>query len=388
MKKICMFTIGDLFNNQTGGKKRFLELHHYLITNNYQVDLFCGNSQEELEQNQIKGFSLEMNGKNKGFLNIPSHNIYINNKEIYKKIKNSNYDYVISFDVPSTIGLCLKKIPNIYYFIRQDFLGYRKIQYESLRLNKIKKYILLFIGWIMESFCLMSSKKIILQCYYDLEIIKKRHLILKNIIQKKSKIQINNINPSWIINNLSTLKNSICKKMNKKTYDVIFVGNFDDERKGYKLFLEAMELLYKNNRMNLKCIMLGGGKYLKSAKEKYKDNSNIIFTDYIKNPAEFIINSKLMVVPSYTDSCPNTVLEALFLGIPVIGSNRSGIPEILNNKEWLFELKAEILALKLKDIFINNRLEKICLEQKERAKKLSFDWGETIYNILGEQDNV
>ena len=49
MKKICMFTIGDLFNNQTGGKKRFLELYHYLIINNYQVDLFCGNSQEELE---------------------------------------------------------------------------------------------------------------------------------------------------------------------------------------------------------------------------------------------------------------------------------------------------------------------------------------------------
>ena len=63
-----------------------------------------------------------------------------------------------------------------------------------------------------------------------------------------------------------------------------------------------MELLYKNNRMNLKCIMLGGGKYLKSAKEKYKDNSNIIFTDYIKNPIEFIINSKLMVVPSYNRS--------------------------------------------------------------------------------------
>lgn len=384
MKRICMFSIGDLFDKQTGGKKRFLELYNYLKSENYKVDLFCGTPKEKLNFYNIDGFSLEMNGKNKGFFNVSSHTIYLNNQELYNKIKDSNYDFVISFDVPSTIGLCLKKIPNICYFIRQDFLGYRKIQYESFKLNKTKKYILLFIGWIMEAICLVISKNIILQCSYDLNVIKKRHFLLSKIIQKKSKIQINNVNPLWIVENLEKSK-EIYKC--SKEYDLIFVGNFDDERKGYKIFLEAINLLYKE-KINFKIIMLGGGKYLEDSKEKYKNNPNIYFRGYVNNPAEFILKSKLMVVPSYADSCPNTILESLFLGIPVIASNKSGIPEILSNKEWLFELTPQSLALKIKNIFFDKELEEIELKQKIRMEELSFDWGKNICNILGEINNV
>ena len=44
------------------------------------------------------------------------------------------------------------------------------------------------------------------------------------------------------------------------------------------------------------------------------------------------------MVPSWSDSCPNTVLEALYNEIAVIGSKAGGIPEILIDKDSLFDL--------------------------------------------------
>lgn len=39
----------------------------------------------------------------------------------------------------------------------------------------------------------------------------------------------------------------------------------------------------------------------------------------------------VMVLPSYTDVCPNAVLEAMSCGRPVVASDRGGIPELVQN---------------------------------------------------------
>jgi glycosyltransferase involved in cell wall biosynthesis len=39
----------------------------------------------------------------------------------------------------------------------------------------------------------------------------------------------------------------------------------------------------------------------------------------------------VMVLPSYTDICPNAVLEAMSCGRPVVASDRGGIPELVQN---------------------------------------------------------
>lgn len=376
MKKICMFCIGDLYSKQSGGTKRFLELFHHLISRGYEVDLYSNTAQESLEKNGIKGYSLNTTYEKKSILNIPSYIIYVNNKEIYNEIKKKKYDYVISFDVPSTIGLVLKKIPNIIFCVRQDLLKYRKIQYESRKMKIIKKYLLLSVGWIMEGICLFGSKKIIIQCKYDLNELLKRHWILKRSISKKSKIQINNVNPFWTIKNIFMLQD---KK--EKHYDLIYVGNFDDKRKGAELFLETVDLLYKKGRI-LKVILLGNGDLLEENKKKYRDNTNINFKGYVENPIQYLQKSKLVVVPSYADSCPNTIMEALMAQVPVIGANVSGIPEILNKEEWLFELDAIKIAEKIDEIFQNDKLEIIEKEQKIRKKELEFNWGREIEKLI------
>ena len=375
-RKICMFNIGDIYGKQTGGIKRFKELYFHLRNCGYSVDLYCASSKDVLKQNGInEPQTLNLTGKHKGFLGIPSHAIYLNNKDLYKKIKANNYDCVISFDVPSTIGLCLSEIKNIVYFVRQDLISYKKIQYKDLGMSRMKIQCLLFAAWVMEGVCSDKANTIITQCQFDLNQITKRHPLIKGRIKAKSKIQINNINPSWIVSDSEETKTS------EKQYDLIFIGNFDDTRKGYKLFLDALDVLHGKG-LRYSAVMLGEGQQLAACKKKYMMQGKIIFTGFVKNPEEYIKKSRLMVVPSYADSCPNTIMESLQIGVPVIGANSSGIPEILNNQNWRFDLAPEALSEKIQQVFTGNNLRQYSESQAKRAYELTFDWGEAIERIM------
>lgn len=371
MKKICMFNIGDLYGKQTGGIKRFKELYFYLKSVGHTVDLYCASPKDILKKNGISDAEvIKLKGTKKSFFNIPSYEIYKNNQDIYERIKKNNYDAVVSFDVPSTIGLCLAKVPNVYYFIRQDLIQYRKIQYNDIGMNVIKKNILLCAGWLMESICARNSYRIISQCQYDLNQIMKRHKWLRKRIEMKSRIQINNINPSWII------ETSDCREDMPLKYDLIYIGNFDDDRKGYRLFLDAYKIL-SDRGIKLKSVMLGEGVHKKECMERYK-GEDILFTGYIDTVGDYIQRSQLMVVPSYADSCPNTIMEALQKGTPVIGADSSGIPEILINKQWRFALNPEALAEKIQFLLSKKNYAQFKIMQKKRAEELTFNWGAAI----------
>ncbi len=43
--------------------------------------------------------------------------------------------------------------------------------------------------------------------------------------------------------------------------------------------------------------------------------------------------SDIFVLPSFTESCPLTILEAMSTGLPVIASNVGGISEMIKNNQ-------------------------------------------------------
>ena len=65
-----------------------------------------------------------------------------------------------------------------------------------------------------------------------------------------------------------------------------------------------------------------------------------------------IKNAKFAIMPSETpENCPYGVMEAMMYGVPVIGANLGGIPELIDDKNngWLFEAgNADELAILMK----------------------------------------
>ena len=164
-------------------------------------------------------------------------------------------------------------------------------------------------------------------------------------------------------------------------FRVCFVGGFDDLRKGQELFLKAAEQLTQKYP-DVEFLPVGGGKRLQDWQERYQ-TEHIRFLGRMDNPLLVMKRCDLLVVPSLADSCPNTVMEALYLGIPVIGSKAGGIPEILLDEQALFPPDWEQLAKKIEDCYRDRSfLEQLSEKQAKRKEELSFDWAERIIELI------
>jgi glycosyltransferase involved in cell wall biosynthesis len=76
-------------------------------------------------------------------------------------------------------------------------------------------------------------------------------------------------------------------------------------------------------------------------------------------PFEFFRELDVLIVPSiWAEPLPRTILESYAIGVPVIGSNSGGIPDLIgpNSASWLFEPgNAEDLAAKVQRVLKDGR---------------------------------
>lgn len=363
--KICMYSVDEVFKNSTGGVRRFAELMYALMDKGHDVTLYSADSVEVMKKNGCKGECIYNKDMKKDIKRISSF------------IKNGGYDRVIMFDVRAAAApMMLYGVDNVYLFLRQDFYLYRKLMLEDKKANKLYKAAFLKTVCFSEYVCLKKAKKIIVQCKFDLDGVILRHPTLKKDIISKSIIQINNINPSWVES-----KNSVEESDNEKKYDIVFVGNFKDSRKGHDLLIPALKEL-SDEGLKLKVAIIGDGKQLQQYKDMCNNYTDLDFMGRLNNPMPVIRNSRLMIVPSHVDSCPNTVMEALYNSIPVIGSNKSGIPEILNNPEWLFEMDIKSIKEAIKKAVEPENNKRLLDSQKNRRNELMFNWGHRMVEIV------
>ena len=107
-------------------------------------------------------------------------------------------------------------------------------------------------------------------------------------------------------------------------------------------------------------------------------NGLVHFQGRVSDPFPYYEAADLLVVPSLYDSYPDTVLEALHTGIPVIASRVGGIPDQLVHEELLFPSRnAAALADKIEEIVRSSekymRLRELC---SKRRGAFIFDWAE------------
>ena len=376
-----MYTNDKIYttSRMTGGLKRFKMIYDGLVKKGYDVTLYCGEEADDLKKYNNKAISVNRNEK-KSFL-FPSIIIFFRNRKILKQIRKEKYTDVIVFDVPTAVGLCINRIKNINLFLRQDLVEYRKIILSNQNKNRIYTWLYLKFMSLCEYICCNKAKKIIVQCNYDLINLLSRHRLSRKKIENKSYVLINNVNTPWII---SKSKQELTTKINNNnSFSICFIGDFSNTRKGHDIFLSAVEKLVED-KCDIEAYVIGDGILLENEKSNYCSSDYIHFMGRLDNPINVIRQVDLVVVPSRADSCPNTVLEALYNGILVIGSNAGGIPEILTDKDMLFELNTESLYMKIKEIYNNKEICKNLLKKEGiRNKELSFDWIQKIIDIMG-----
>ncbi len=302
--------------------------------------------------------------------------------KIRKKICAEKYDVAISWNPVFSIIMWISGIRNIVSCNRDDFYGYKRLIYPRRR-DKGK----LFIWWLIEGIELIISKKIIVQCRYDRNVLVKRHRFIERITKRCIDIQINNINASWM-----KYPNMIKKNNTSSEITIAFVSSFENgtsyavSRKGNDILLPAVKKLIKEG-YPIKLIVAGGGMMLEKQKEKYSAYPQMEFKGFCNVERIYEI-SDFAVFPSILDSCPNALLEALAMRVPVYGSRVSGIIDILEDDQFMFEPTEDSVYKKLKEIITDKSYLLDADKQISIVKKLTFDWGKEMKKLIDEvKDN-
>jgi glycosyltransferase involved in cell wall biosynthesis len=106
---------------------------------------------------------------------------------------------------------------------------------------------------------------------------------------------------------------------------ILFVSaSLTNKRKGFAQLRDALATL--DNTDNLYCVSVGSGSV------SLPDNIPHLHLGMVNNPRfmSFIYSAAdVFVIPSAEDNLPNTVLESLACGTPVIGFNVGGIPDMV-----------------------------------------------------------
>ena len=130
------------------------------------------------------------------------------------------------------------------------------------------------------------------------------------------------------------LKKSAAKKManieeNKK---VILYGaeSLQNKRKGLKHLLEALDFLNKKNLNDVLVLTFGSGTSPFPEKSYYQYKNLGLISDQKILSAIYSI-ADVFVIPSLEDNLPNTVLESLASGTPIVAYNVGGIPDMISH---------------------------------------------------------
>jgi len=141
----------------------------------------------------------------------------------------------------------------------------------------------------------------------------------------------------------------------------------NDPRKGYSYFIEAMYFLKKNKDMQgkpIRLVLIGNAGKTELSELPYP----VTYTGYLTDPAEIIAYGQatdIFVLPSLEDNLPNTVMEMLALGVPVVAFNNGGLPDMIDHKQNGYlayyksaESLARGIAWTIKDLEFSPRLRK------------------------------
>ncbi|MCK9369042.1 glycosyltransferase family 4 protein [Candidatus Dojkabacteria bacterium] len=194
-----------------------------------------------------------------------------------------------------------------------------------------------------------------------------------------------------IVEDMSNIKleDSLLKKI-KRTFKpkkyILYFGSLS-KVKGVDLLVEVIPKIV-NKFNNVGFIFLGKdfGIPGKSSMKKFvltkcnKVKNSILFYPHVRRELliPIIDSSVCVLVPSRVDNLPNTCLETISRGIPIIGSNRSSVEELIRDKITGFITENSSPT----DIY--DKIDKMLSMDKNKYSKMKSDVKDYYMDILSE----
>ena len=189
-------------------------------------------------------------------------------------------------------------------------------------------------------------------------------------------------------------RENIKKELNLSDKDVVLitVGELS-KRKNHSIILEALSKI-KNH--NIKLLICGEGDLQEELKAKvinYKLLSQVQFLGFRKDVPQLLTVADIFIFPSLWEGLGIAGIEAMYSGLPVIGSNRQGIKDYVSDGKtgYLFEPNdadtlVNLITLLSKNISLRRKLgdcakQTVCKYSLDNSiKKLEYIYRNEIIN--------
>lgn len=192
--------------------------------------------------------------------------------------------------------------------------------------------------------------------------------------------------------NKNDLKNELKLKYSIQDPFILYVGTVES-RKNVSLLIKSFYKLKKQG-IKHKLVLIGvhgfGSAEIVELVENLRMSKEIIFTGYVSDEdlVKFYNTADLFVYPSLYEGFGLTPLEAMACGCPVVTSNTSSLPEVVENAGVLVDPHdSNVLVDAIFKLLTDNALRKeLSKRGLERAKM--FSWKKTARETWKVYENV
>ncbi|MGB0868605.1 MAG: glycosyltransferase [Flavobacteriales bacterium] len=141
---------------------------------------------------------------------------------------------------------------------------------------------------------------------------------------------------------------------------IISVGSLEQMYKSPDIVLKALRIL-KDKKIEFRFIWLGGGRYMNEMITLSKDLQIDDCVQFLGNVSMVSVRQKMteadiFVLASRTEGLPRVIVEAQAKGLPCIGSNIGGIPELLSKRALVEPENIQDLVGKIETFLLNKEL--------------------------------
>ena len=175
----------------------------------------------------------------------------------------------------------------------------------------------------------------------------------------------------------------------KEKFVVGHIGALDDSHKGQQQIIELAKRTHLT-QPDIHFMLLGSGKDSDHFKQLSRGLENIEFVGQVDNVGDYLALFDVFIFPSRHEGLGSILLDAMDFGLPIIGSNEGGIPEVIEDglNGFLVDVNntdgyQDALHKLYSDLNLRAEIKKVNLEKsKEYSPEHMTDKYIKIYNKL------